>query len=188
LSEGRNLPKNLGETSLKTWEKPPKKPGGSMRKEDVQVFTARVTQASKSELIVILYEMILSELREARNAYETGDIITFDKDLKKVQKFVGELMATLDYQYVISYDLLSLYLYVNKRIITAIIKKNPVSLESAQTVLNKLLIGFEGVSKADTSGPMMHNTQQLYAGLTYGKGKLNETSINPDNRSRGFIA
>lgn len=159
-----------------------------MRKEEVQVFTARVTQASKSELIVILYEMILLELKDARKAYEAENLITFDKELKKAQKFVNELMVALDYQYALSYDLLSLYLYVNKRIITAIIKRNPISLDSAEKVLNKLLIGFEGVSKADTSGPMMQNTQQLYAGLTYGKGKLNETYINPDNRSRGFIA
>jgi len=159
-----------------------------MKKEAVQIFTARVTQASKSELIVILYEMILSELKDARDAYEAEDLTTFDKELKRAQKFVSELMVVLDYQYELSYDLLSLYLYVNKRIITAIIKRNPISLDSAEIVLNKLLIGFEGVSKADTSGPMMHNTQQLYAGLTYGKGKLNETYINPDNRSRGFIA
>lgn len=154
----------------------------------MQVFTARVTQASKSELIVILYEMILSELKEARSAYETGDLTIFDRDLKKAQRFVNELIVVLDYQYTISYDLLSLYLYVNKRIITAIIKKNPISLDSAETVLNKLLSGFEGVSKEDTSGPMMRNTQQLYAGLTYGKGRLNETYIDPDNRSRGFTA
>ncbi|MDF2538839.1 MAG: hypothetical protein K0S76_1860 [Herbinix sp.] len=159
-----------------------------MNKESIQTFTARITQASKSELIVILYEMILSELQEARRAYETGDFIIFDKELKKAHKFVNELIVPLDYKYAVSYDLLTLYLYVNKRIITAIIKKNPISLDSAESVLHKLLNGFVGVSKADTSGPVMRNTQQLYAGLTYGKGKLNETYINPDNRNRGFIA
>jgi len=55
-------------------------------------------------------------------------------------------------------------------------------------VLKKLLIGFEGVSKEDHSGPMMRNTQQLYAGLTYGKGKLNETYIDLNSRNRGFTA
>jgi flagellar protein FliS len=159
-----------------------------MKKEAIQVFATRVTQASKSELIVILYEMIMTEIEEAKEAYEIGNLIAFDKELKKAQKFITELTASLDYNYVISYDLLSLYLYVNKRIITAIIQRNPVSLDSAQSVLKKLLTGFEGVSKLDTSGPMMRNTQQLYAGLTYGKGKLNETYIDPDNRSRGFIA
>ncbi|MDF2943152.1 MAG: hypothetical protein K0S01_2010 [Herbinix sp.] len=159
-----------------------------MRKEAIQVFATRVTQASKSDLIVILYEMILTEIKEARDAYEIGNLMAFDKELKKAQKFITELTAVLDYSYAISYDLLSLYLYVNKRIITAIIKRNPVSLDSAEAVLRKLLTGFEGVSKLDTSGPMMRNTQQLYAGLTYGKGKLNETYIDPNDRSRGFIA
>lgn len=159
-----------------------------MTKEAIHVFTTRITQASKSELIVILYDMALTEIGDARTAYEANDLIAFDKELKKAHKFVNELMATLDYQYSIAYDLLSLYLYINKRIITAIVQRNPVSLNSAETVLNKLLIGFEGVTKVDTSGPMMRNTQQLYAGLTYGKGKLNETYLNPDNRSRGFIA
>lgn len=159
-----------------------------MKKEEIQVFATRVTQASRSELIVILYEMILAEIAEAKEAYETGDLSVFDKGLKKSQKYVDELIVALDYNYSIAFDLLSLYLYVNKRVITAIIKRNPLSLDSAQSVLNKLLTGFEEVSKADHSGPMMRNTQQLYAGLTYGKGKLNETYIDPSNRSRGFIA
>ncbi|HWT74732.1 MAG TPA: flagellar protein FliS [Mobilitalea sp.] len=159
-----------------------------MKKEAIQAFTARVTQASKSELTVILYEMILEEIAEAREAYEQKDLAAFDKELKRAQKYVNELIVTLDYKYQISYDLISLYLYVNKRIITAIIRRNPDTLDSAQSVMTKLLVGFEGVSKADNSGPVMRNTQQLYAGLTYGKGKLNETYIDPNNRSRGFIA
>ena len=159
-----------------------------MKKEEIQVFATRVTQASKSELIVILYEMILTELRESKEAFEVDDLAAFEKGLKKAHKYVNELIAALDFNYKISYDLLSLYLYVNKRIITAIIKRNPISLDSAQSVLDKLLTGFEGVSQSDKSGPMMRNTQQLYAGLTYGKGKLNETYIDPSNRSRGFIA
>lgn len=159
-----------------------------MKKEDIQTFTARVTQASKSELIVILYEMVLTEIKQAKEAYEHTDMDTFDRELKKAQKYVSELMSGLDYQYAVSYDLMSLYLYVSKRIVTAIMKRLPASLDSAEVVLNRLLTGFEGVSKADSSGPMMRNTQQVYAGLTYGKGTLNETFLDPNNKSRGFIA
>ncbi len=159
-----------------------------MKREAVQAFSNRVTMACKSELIVILYEMILTEIGEAKEAYEKGDLAIFDRELKKAHKYVNELIVPLDYHYKVSYDLVSLYLYVNKRIITAIIRRNTASLDSAESVLKKLLTGFEGVSKADTSGPLMRNTQQLYAGLTYGRGKLNETYIDPGNRSRGFIA
>lgn len=159
-----------------------------MNKEDIRAFANRVTLASRSELIVILYEMILTEIAEARKAYEAGDLTAFDHGLKKSQKYVNELIVALNYNYAVSYDLLSLYLYVNKRIIKAIITRKPDSLDSAQSVLEKLLVGFRGVSSADHSGPVMRNTQQLYAGLTYGKGRLNEIYIDPDNRSRGFIA
>lgn len=159
-----------------------------MKKEDILSFTTRVTQASRSELIVILYEMTLTEIKEAKEAYALGDLDTFVKELKRAQKYVSELMSALNYQYTISYDLMSLYLYVSKRLVTAIIKRIPNSLDSAEVVLNRLLIGFEGVSKTDNSGPMMRNTQQVYAGLTYGRGTLNETFLDPNNKSRGFIA
>ncbi|HCR41345.1 MAG TPA: hypothetical protein DIW41_10630 [Lachnospiraceae bacterium] len=158
-----------------------------MQKEAVQAFTARITQASKSELIVILYEMILTEIKEAEEAFERKDMEAFDKELKQAQKYLGELRAALDYRYKLAYDLASLYQYVNERIINAMIRKKPDSLKSAVSVLQKLLIGFEGVSREDTSGPMMRNTQQLYAGLTYGKGTLNETYIDPNDGNRGFI-
>ena len=158
-----------------------------MQKEAVQAFTARITQASKSELIVILYEMILTEIKEAEEAFERKDMEAFDKGLKQAQKYLGELRAALDYRYKLAYDLASLYQYINERIINAMIRKKPDSLKSAVSVLQKLLIGFEGVSREDTSGPMMRNTQQLYAGLTYGKGTLNETYIDPNDGNRGFI-
>ena len=158
-----------------------------MQKEAVQAFTARITQASKSELIVILYEMILTEIKEAEEAFERKDMEAFDKELKQAQKYLGELRAALDYRYKLAYDLASLYQYINERIINAMIRKKPDSLKSAVSVLQKLLTGFEWVSREDTSGPMMRNTQQLYAGLTYGKGTLNETYIDPNDGNRGFI-
>ena len=159
-----------------------------MKKEAIRDFTVRVTQASPSELTVILYEMILAEIKEAKEAYESGDLTAFDKELKLAQKYITELQASLDFHYKISYDLLSLYLFVNKRIITAIIRREPSTLDSAESIMKKLLVGFEGVSGADKRGPVMRNTQQLYAGLTYGKGHLNETYIDPSNKNRGFIA
>lgn len=159
-----------------------------MNKEAVQSFTARITQASRSELVVILYEIILAKIEEAEKHFKENNLAEYDRELKGAQKSVSELMACLNYKYKISYDLLSLYLYTSRHIITAIIKQDPHTLQYAKSILQKLLIGFEEVSKADNSGPIMGNTQQLYAGLTYGKGTLNETFIDPSNKSRGFIA
>jgi flagellar protein FliS len=159
-----------------------------MQREAAHAFTARVTQASKSELVVITYEMALTEVKEAVEDYGTENFDGFYQQLERAQKFIRELVAALDYKYPLSYDLLSLYLYVNKRIVTAMMKKDVSALGSAESVLQKLLVGFEGVSRQDTSDPVMQNTQQIYAGLTYSRGKLDEVSVNPDGRRRGFIA
>jgi flagellar protein FliS len=158
----------------------------AMTNELIQAYTLRVSQASRSELVVIMYEIILTDLQAAKNAYSEGDNATYIKELKQAQRFLNELMGTLDYTYRLSYELMSLYIYVNKAIITALFKKVPVTLDSAVSVLQKLMEGFKEISKTDTSGPVMQNTQQLYAGLTYGKGSLNEVSIDPREQNRGY--
>ena len=159
-----------------------------MKKEAIQEYATRVSQASKSDLIVILYEMILTELKEGKDAFQENDLLSYEKNLKQAQKYLVELMGSLNYTYELSLELLSLYIFVNERIITALMKKEPTYIDSAESIMDKLLVGFEGVSKADNSGPAMKNTQQVYAGLTYDKGKLNETYLDPNDNNRGFIA
>jgi flagellar protein FliS len=61
-------------------------------------------------------------------------------------------------------------------------------LQDAEEVLQILMKGFEGIVKEDKSGPVMQNTGQIYAGLTYGRGVLNETYVDPNQFSRGFKA
>lgn len=159
-----------------------------MDRETIRGFAARTAQASGSGLIVILYELALARMDEARKAYADNDLLLYDRELKAVQRCIYELMTALDLKKGISYNLLSLYLYASKRVITAIMKRDPEYLKSAETVLKKLMEAFARISETDTSGPLMRNSQQLYAGLTYGRGSLNETFINPDSKNRGFIA
>lgn len=159
-----------------------------MTKDLIQAYTTRITQASKTELIVIIYEIILEDMKAAKLSYQDSDIESYTKELKHGQRFLNELMGTLNYKYNLSYALLRLYIFVNKTIITAIYKKAPDKLDEAEIVLEKLYNAFKEISKDDTSGPVMQNTQQLYAGLTYGKGVLNETFIDPQQQNRGFMA
>jgi flagellar protein FliS len=159
-----------------------------MTKDLIQAYTARVTQASKTEMVVIMYELILMDIEAANTAFQKDDITVFVKEIKHAQKCLSELMSTLNYKYQISYDLMSLYIYVNKILIHAFFNKKADSLSTADSILRKLMTGFEGICKEDTSGPVMQNTQQLYAGLTYGKGTLNEVFIDPREQNRGFRA
>jgi flagellar protein FliS len=159
-----------------------------MTKDLIQAYTARITQASKTELIVIMYEIVLEDIKAAKISYKNNDIESYNKELKHAQRFINELMGALNYKYNVSYDLMNLYIFANKAIITAMFKKTPETLDEAEIVLEKLYNGFKEISKEDTSGSVMQNTQQLYAGLTYGKGVLNETFIDPQQQNRGFMA
>lgn len=159
-----------------------------MTKELIQAYTARITQASKTELIVITYEILLSDVKEAQAAFANGDTTQYGKVLKHGTTLINELMRSLDYQYDVSYNLMSLYIYVSKCFVEANYKKDPTILENAVMVIKKLLEGFKEISSQDMSGPVMQNTQQLYAGLTYGRGTLNEVYIDPQEHNRGFKA
>lgn len=158
-----------------------------MTNEMLKTYTARITQASQSELVVILYDIILEDIKSAQKADQEGEKELVEAELKHGQKFLQELMGTLDFSYSIAHDLMNLYIYVNQLLLTSIIKKQDEELDTATFVLTKLKEGFLQISKEDTSGPVMQNTQQIYAGLTYGKGVLNETSLNNYN-DRGFKA
>ena len=62
-------------------------------------------------------------------------------------------------------------------------------IEAARKVVVKLGKSFREVAKTDKSESVMENAQQIYAGMTYGKGlNLDETLINPAFENRGFRA
>lgn len=81
-----------------------------------------------------------------------------------------------DFRYEIALQLRQLYRYVNEQLIATLVQRRPVHLDAACEVIRGLMESFEQVAKEDHSGPVMEHSQQLYAGLTYGKGTLNEVS------------
>lgn len=159
-----------------------------MTQEQIQTYTLRVSQASPCELVVIMYDIILDDIKNAKEAKAAGDEKQYQADLVHAGKFVNELMDALDFSEPISFRLMSLYIYVNKMLIKARVSRKWDSLNDVEMVIEKLRVGFEGIKDQDTTGPVMQNVQQVYAGLTYGKGKLNETYLNAQDYNRGFNA
>ena len=151
-------------------------------------FTARVTQANRSELILIMYEIILADIKTAKEAYAKGDKVTYVGELRNAQKFVLELMNALDFEYEISKQLMSLYIYLNKNLIKSMTRYDEELLGTVEMVINKLLDSFRQLSEQDDSEPEMENTETLYAGLTYGKTSLNETAYCDNMSNRGYTA
>jgi flagellar protein FliS len=150
-------------------------------------FQNRIVNASQSDLVIINYEMLMAELDDATIKFEESNHSGFELCMKQAKRLLRELSDNLDFQYEISRDLMSLYIFVDKKLVEASMKTSIRPIESAKEVLNVLLLGWQQAAKTEgKKGPVIQNGQQVYAGLTYGKGTLNE-SVYQDS-ARGFKA
>lgn len=153
-----------------------------MTKEEKNGFSYRIMQASPTELIVILYEMAESYLKSAVEYCKTGETENFRVNLKYAQNVINELNRALDLKYEISLNLMQIYIYVKRAIIRASVSQETAELTRSIGMLEKLRKSFEKICPEDKRGPVMTNTQQVYAGLTYSKGSLNESFGLESNR------
>ena len=153
-----------------------------MTKEQKQEYTLRITRANRSQLIVIVYELALSYLDTAIKAFDEDDQEIFKSNASYAGKCVGDLLEALDFNYEPSYPLMRIYVFISKEISLAPIKKDKEGLVVARRLLAKLKKSFDDIAKEDDSAPLMSNTQEVYAGLTYGKGSLNESVESASNR------
>lgn len=158
-----------------------------MTKELKQQYTLKITQANKTQLVVILYEMMLIYLDEAQQAHAKEDREGFREGISKSRGCLKELMSSLHFEYEPAMNLLQLYLYANRELARADIRNSTQELDHVKMVMTKLHAAYEKISEQDTSGPVMENTQTVYAGLTYGKKALTE-NLSDQGSSRGFRA
>lgn len=159
-----------------------------MTDEEVQAFSLRVTQANQSELTVITYEIVLKYIADAIDAIDNNDKDNYRLYNTKSREFLRELMAALTYTDEVSFNLIRIYGFVHKLLVKAEHSMDKANLETASRLLNTLLEAFRKVAGSDNSPAVMMNTQQVYAGLTYGKGYLNETTLDNNITGRGFQA
>lgn len=156
-----------------------------MKKELVKEFQTRIVNAGRGELLIINYEMLLAQIDDALIAISHNDTDDFGKSMVNAHKLLRELSSGLDFNYDISKELMSIYIYINKLFISASIRLEEKSLEEASKILGVLLTGWKLTDNTEDE-PIISNGQKVYAGLTYGKKHLNEMVENQSNR--GFRA
>lgn len=143
-----------------------------MTKECKQQFTLRITQANKTEMIVILYEMILEYIEDAIHELEAQDRREFIEAIRRIRGCIKELMNSLNLQYEPAPALLQLYIYCNRELVLADIRNQAAPLYHVQEIIQKLHDAYTELAKQDKSESVMQNSQTVYAGLTYGKNRL----------------
>lgn len=156
-----------------------------MTKELKQEFTLRITQANKTQLITILYEMVLIYIDEAEAALSEEDRAGYKSALRKIRGCMNELTASLNLEYDLAQNILQLYLYVNRELVQASVHYDRDNLEHVRLVIGELQKAYKKIEAQDVSGPVMGNTQTVYAGLTYGRNTLTESITDPAS-NRGF--
>lgn len=156
-----------------------------MTKEAIKTFQYRITRATGSQLVVILYDMCLEYLNDAKNATSEEEE---KNNLYMATKVIDKLIVGLDMQYEISINLFKIYNHVKRTIIANFANTDISELDRVESLLRMLRTSFNEVSKQDESAPLMKNTETVYAGLTYSRmGSSNELRSGAVS-NRGFIA
>ena len=81
-----------------------------MTKEEKNVFSLRIANSSKTELIVITYDIIINYVNAATHAYSVEDLDLVVFNLQKAKQFLNNLSSCLDFEYGISYELMIAWL------------------------------------------------------------------------------
>ena len=146
-----------------------------MTKEKKQAYSLRVAQANQSELTVITFEMFLDYINDACNCHDMNSEKEYKEYINKARAVLTEIMAALNFENKVSFDLIKIYEYVYSELSKMAYNADMELLGRIKGIMEKLLAAHEEVAKNDKHGAVMEKSQQLYAGLTYGKGYLNET-------------
>ncbi len=159
-----------------------------MEKEKLNAYAARVSQANRSELVVIIYEAFLDSVRDGREFLREGDLAACRREIDRARGFLNELMGSLDFSYEIAHYLRRLYVFAGQELCQGVAERDEERLSHASDIVEKLLPAFREVASQDQSEAVMVNAETIYAGLTYGRGSLNENvDVNAD-LNRGFQA
>lgn len=145
-----------------------------MTKECKQQFTLRIAQANSTELVVILYEMMLCYLEEGKSALQEKDAEAFRDAIRKSRGCLNELTASLHLEYSPAPELLQLYMFCLRRLAYAEVRKDLQAITEIETIMQPLHHAYQQIAPQNTQGPVMNNSQTVYAGLTYGRNTLTE--------------
>lgn len=164
-----------------------------MKKEDKQQFTLRITQANPTELVVILYEMLLCYLEDAKEALQPGEPGTsgepdgFHEAVRNARGCLNELLRSLDLRYEPAPALQRLYMFCIRRLARGEQRRDAGLLDEIKRVIAPLRDAYRSIAGQNSAGPVMNNSQAVYAGLTYGRNTLTE-NLADQGLNRGILA
>lgn len=167
---------------------------------DKQAFATRIVHATKSQLVIINFELIIAYLKEAElilNSSSNNNINTknnkknkveFMKNIQCARNFLYELISSLDMKYPISSELFNLYNVIDQRILKFLYKEDLTFNKEAIDLLKTIKSAFLELDELEEDKvPLVDNAEVIYSGLTYNRNMTPTEFINPSS-NRGFQA
>ena len=158
-----------------------------MTQEKKQELTLRISQANKTQMITILYEMVIEYLSDSRDAISLGEKELSERYLTFAQSCIEELIRSVNRSVELGRNLHETYIFSKKELLLAGITGNIHRIWKVENNFKSLHDAYLEIENTDTSGQVMGNTQAVYAGLTYGRHSLNE-AVAAGQMNRGFMA
>jgi len=157
-----------------------------MTREEKQEFTLRITQANETQLVVILYEILLAYNKEASLAAQQREKEALDEAARKMRGCFEELIQSVNPKYELGVNLNKLYFYCLRELAQGQRTYDTERFAHIENVIRPLHKAYGEIAPQNTKGPVMGNSQSVYAGLTYGKNTLMENMANAGS-NRGML-
>ena len=122
-----------------------------------------VKTASQGKLVVLLYQGAVKELTAAQGCFESSgsiaarNIEAYGKHIAKAQDIINELQTSLDMEAggQVSQNLMSLYVYFNRELVSASINQDKNKLDFVHSMLTQLSNAWEAAAKTtETAQPV----------------------------------
>lgn len=158
-----------------------------MTKEQIKEFTFRTSSSNHSGLILVLFDVVDVYISDSLRSYELGDMNSYLKNIRMAKRAHNELISCINPKDELGNKVLRIFRFIYGKLAVSEARRKPDDLDRCKGMLDNLRVGFEKLHSIDEEGPVMKNTHQVYAGLTYGKGTLSESTLG-DTYNRGFKA
>lgn len=136
---------------------------------------------------MVIYDIFFAYLEDAYEAFEAKDWDYYKEAVRHAQRALTELMEVLDFSHrKMAANLYSIYAFCRDTLAKALYKRDLEEVKTAERLMKKLYQSFSEIARQDTSKPLMANTEQVYAGYTYGRSDVTEVSLNMQ-KNRGFL-
>jgi len=133
-----------------------------------------VTTASQGKLVVLLYEAAVKNLNSAlalmdsEDKIKPCDIENFTKFIQKTQSIITELQVSLDMEKGadISKNLMSLYIFFNSELTSAIFNHSREKIEFVKKMMNELLSAWRTASNSVSNAPANTSLRESTLNIT----------------------